>query len=115
MEKVAIKTLPEIGKYFSNNGLYAKTIPVERMELVNNTREILFDLMNLLKAMQSLEDLFDTWKELTPRDGDAWALSIHEMRRTGEFLFPMMETALTTASLKVEILAKFLEHGGESS
>jgi len=114
MDTRAISPLSETGKYLTTRGLYAKITPVECGELTEDAMLILYDLQDLRKTLSHVYTLFEAWKW----DGatrDEHAIRTYALMQEGEFLFPMMEKALTTASLKVEILAGFLERGGKSS
>lgn len=114
METLALKPLSETGKYLTTRNLYAKITPVECGELSEDAMLILYDLQDLQKTLRHVSTLFEAWK-WGGATRDEHAIRTYALKNEGEFLFPMMEKAITTASLKVEILAQFLEHGGKEN
>jgi len=112
MKTLAIKPLSETGKHLTTRELYAKITPVDCGELSEDAMMILCDLQDLQKTLQHVSALFDAWNR-DDTNGDEHAIRTYALMQEGEFLFPMMEKALTTASLKVEILARSLEEDGK--
>lgn len=112
METLALKPLSETGKYLATGDLFVKITAVGNEDLAEDCIMILYDLQCLQKALQHVSSRFEAWnRNETTRDEHS--VNTYALQQEGEFLFPMMEKVITTASLKVEILAQFLEHGGK--